>query len=150
MPYRPSTAHALHTFCIQDWSYLPCSVTTIYCSFPQRNSLSMPMNMHYTPTTTHPTASTLLCTQLTQGITSWQNSCREEKQLITEVILLIAIISEMAALAKHHSTKPQLWCLWYIDKYRAGNVPPISPSTRYKYNHWLVNMKVNTLSFNNM
>ena len=28
MPHRLSTAHALHSFCIQDWSYSPCSVAT--------------------------------------------------------------------------------------------------------------------------
>ena len=35
----------------QDRPYLPCSVQQPHCSHPQHNSLSMQINMHYTPTT---------------------------------------------------------------------------------------------------
>ena len=48
----------------------------LHCSLPQHNSLSMHINMHYTPSTTHPTASNVLRTQLTQGTASWQNGTR--------------------------------------------------------------------------
>ena len=45
MPYRLSTACAVLSFCIQE--YLPCSLAIKYSSDPQRNSLSMHINMHY-------------------------------------------------------------------------------------------------------
>ena len=39
MPYRPSTAHAFHSFCTQDRPYLPCywawQVWSILCAFVQ-------------------------------------------------------------------------------------------------------------------
>ena len=53
---RPTTAHGLHIFCIQDRPYLPCSVQQLHCSHPQLHSLSMHTYIHYTPSTTHPTA----------------------------------------------------------------------------------------------
>ena len=40
----------------QNRPYLPCSVQYLHCSNPQHNSLSMHIKMHYTPTTTDPTA----------------------------------------------------------------------------------------------
>ena len=48
-------AHALYSFYIQDRPYLPCSVG-ITLQPPTHNSLSMHANMHYTLSTTHPTA----------------------------------------------------------------------------------------------
>ena len=54
MPYRLSTARALHSFCIQDRPYLPCRVS----SNPQHD-FSMHINLACTTlpcSTTHPTA----------------------------------------------------------------------------------------------
>ena len=50
--YRPTIVHVPHSFCMQDRPYLPCSVATTSNSHPQYNSLSMHINMHYTPSTT--------------------------------------------------------------------------------------------------
>ena len=70
MPYRLSTACALHSFCIQDRPYLPCSVAIALQ--PPKTQLTLhshqhALNMH--PALPNPLPSTtLLCTQLTQGI----------------------------------------------------------------------------------
>ena len=54
IPYRSSTAHALHSFCIQARQTL--SAMFLHCSHPHHNSLLMHINIHYTPSTTHPIA----------------------------------------------------------------------------------------------
>jgi len=61
IPYRPSSAHGLHSFCIQARQtiyicHAQYSNYIVHCSHPQHNSLPMHINMHYTPTNTHPTA----------------------------------------------------------------------------------------------
>ena len=53
----------------------------LHYGLPQHNSLSMHINMHYTSSTTHPTASNVLHTQLTQGTASWQNGTVKIKVL---------------------------------------------------------------------
>ena len=70
MPYKPSTAYALHSFCIQDKSYLQAY-----------NYIAATHNMTHSPCTstctTHPLPKlALLRTQLTQGIASCQNGTR--------------------------------------------------------------------------
>ena len=56
MPYRASTAHALHSLCIQDRHHISHVQLQLHCSLPQHNSLPMHINMHYTTSSTHPTA----------------------------------------------------------------------------------------------
>ena len=74
VPYKPSTAHALHSFCLQD--LIRHVQLQLHWSLAQHNSPSMHINMHYTSSTAHPIASTLLYAQLTQGIADWQNGTR--------------------------------------------------------------------------
>ena len=59
-----STAHALHSFCIQDWSYSPCSVATALQ--PSTTYLTSHAHQHVLHTQHYPPH--FLCTQLTQGI----------------------------------------------------------------------------------
>ena len=57
IPYRPNTAHALHSFCIQAWQTISAMLsiaTTLQppTTYPTPHAI----NIHYTPTTTHHTA----------------------------------------------------------------------------------------------
>ena len=56
IPQRSSTGHALHSSCIQARQTLSAMLSV--ATTPQHNSLPMHINMHYTPTTTHPLPST--------------------------------------------------------------------------------------------
>ena len=65
-------------FCIQDNPYLPCSVAMKFQP-PKHNSLSMHINMHYTPSTTYSIAfqqPSYAHNKHKAQPTSWQNGTR--------------------------------------------------------------------------
>ena len=74
MLYRPSTAHALYSFYVCTRQTTSAMLSSNY--IPQQNSVSIHMNMHYTPRTTHPPAFHNPPMHTTNTKHSWQNGTR--------------------------------------------------------------------------
>ena len=88
MPYRPSTACEIHSFCIQDRPYLPCSVAIVLQQPTTQPTLHAHQyalhTQHYPPNTTHPTAFNNCPMHTTNPRHSWQNGtrCRDDVEVL--------------------------------------------------------------------
>ena len=88
IPYRPATAHAIHSFCIQARQTISpmfsIATTFVHCSHPLHNSLPMHININNPPLPTTLPSTTLLCTPLTDTkhicVAKWRQNgtrCRD-------------------------------------------------------------------------
>ena len=90
------------------------------CSHPQHNSLSMQVNMHYTPSATHPTAFHNPPMHATNTRHNWQNStrCKDGVKVLwchSHLIWLRApSLHALVFIAENFFVTSYIGCLMYI------------------------------------
>ena len=120
-----------HIFHVQYSNYM-----YVHCSHPQHNLLSMHINMHSTPSTTHPTAFHSPPMLTTKHIASWQNGTRCRKLLWCHSHLVWLVFDGSIPACMHLFSFRKLFCdLSYNGARQGVLLVPTFKSSHIKSSH---------------